>query len=113
MYFDDLIPSVKPTDLLSEDSERVHAIVKTFKQLPNTDTMWPFSFTNTAADIVKDGDTMIDEAILKIIYGQQDINTWDTVVANYMKMQGDVFCKVATEQWNKNFKSINPYATLK
>lgn len=102
------------TTVLTKDKQRVKDEVAKYTQLPDTQNIWPFSYVGTEAEfITNDGQTLLDEAILKIIYGQQDIDTWDAVVEQYMELGGSTFQKIKTEQWRENFSSINPYANIK
>ncbi|HEY5587310.1 MAG TPA: extracellular solute-binding protein [Ruminiclostridium sp.] len=111
--FDDISLPIHPVDAISTDIARVKNISKDWTGLPDTQHLWPFSFTGTAAENVgTDGDTMINEAILKTIYGQQSINQWDATVKQYMSIQGTVVSQVQTEQWKKSFSNINPYASI-
>ncbi|GHU79822.1 hypothetical protein FACS1894191_3510 [Clostridia bacterium] len=102
-FFPELYATVKPNDLLSEDILRVQTQVKSWTPLMSPG--WEFVYDGTEADgIGNDGETLIQEVMMRIIYGEDSIDAWDKAVQDYMRIQGDVQSRVMTEQYNRLYK---------
>lgn len=104
-YFDNLWPSAPTTtDFVLKDREAVKELTKDWTYLPNMNNHFFFNYAGTEAEFFTgDGQTMLEEGMLKIIYGELDVEEWDKIIADYMALEGDTYSKIWTEQYNKNY----------
>jgi ABC-type glycerol-3-phosphate transport system substrate-binding protein len=62
----------------------------------------PYNFRGTVIDgKAVDAYTLIEEARTGIILGRRPVDDWDTVTAQFRRMYGDDYIRLATEQYNK------------
>jgi hypothetical protein len=71
--------------------------------IPDTQNIWAFNMVGTPAEFLNgDGQTLLDEAVIKTVIGEQDISEWDATVAKYMELEGNIISQVKTEQFQAN-----------
>ena len=62
----------------------------------------PYDFKGTLVERnAADAATLIEEGIVNIILGERPLSDWDAITAEYRKLVGDEYIRLATEQYNK------------
>lgn len=105
-YFPGFWPTISTEDdpIMADREWLKNVWSKDWTYLPNMNNHFFFDYTNTEAEyFTGDGQTMLDEAMLKIIYGEMPVEEWDNVVANYMKLEGNTYSEIWTQQYNEKY----------
>lgn len=73
----------------------------TFEYVTNPDWYISYDWTGTPVEVsLADGDTFMEEALAKLLTGQESMDNWDKIIKQYRGMHADGYIEEATKQYN-------------
>lgn len=103
LYFKEMpLVQVSEENLIDYEYYQLQTQIRGFEMLYPFDSHIPYKTVGTEAEfLTADGLTLLHENIVKIILGQQELDSWDAIIEQYMEMEGNIRTEVWTEQYQE------------